>query len=222
MSRQKLRPTRRPIVVVRRPQGSPLNPAQRAVVDRCRGLPQLTDPLAAELTVSTAVADVVADEEFWAGIVTHAVSLPSRRNHRLLQVLAALLTGRPREWAADAVSPEQPPLTAGCAWVCDRSVDAGYLVLLCEYRFVDEHGMVFMIDELSGGVVRKAFVARDVALARARLAGYGPLSAIGAEAAHWLLAKSYERLDRNPDARVDADVRRTRLLANRRISLAFG
>ncbi|WP_433269358.1 hypothetical protein ACQPZF_06740 [Actinosynnema sp. CS-041913] len=222
MSRKTQRPKRRPIVVVQRPLGTPLSPVQRQVVDRCRALPQLTDPLDAELVVSSAVADVVTDEEFWAGIIEHAVSLPSRRNDRLLRVLAAMLTGRPREWASDAVCPAGPALDVGGSWICDRSIDAGYLALICVYRFVDEHAMVFLIDELSGGMVRKAFVTRDVDVARRRLAEQGPLNEIGAEAAHWLLAKSYDRLDRTPEVRVDSEVRRTRLLAGRRIALAFG
>jgi len=213
---------RRPIAVVRRPTGAPLTPAQRRAVDRCRGLPQVVDPLEAELTVSSAVSDVVADEAFWAGVIEHAVSLPSRRNDRLLRVLAAALTGRPREWAARAVPALGPVLTTGGAWICDRSLDAGYLALLCTYRFAEEHAMVFLIDELTGGVVRKAFVTRDVEVTRLRLAEQGPLTRMGAEAAHWLLAKSYDRLDRTPDFRVDEDVRQTRLLADRRIALAFG
>ncbi|MCC8243932.1 hypothetical protein [Saccharothrix luteola] len=216
-------PKRRPIVVVNRPQGTPLTVAQRQVVHRCRALPQLLDPLEAELTVSSAVADLQPDEEFWAGLVEHAVSLPSRRNHALLRVLAAVLTGRPREWAASAVTPAGPALVVGGAWICDRSIDAGYLALICTYTFARaEHAMVFLIDELSGGEVRTAFVTRDVVTARARLADQGPLNPIGAEAAHWLLAKSYHRLDRNADAVIDQDVRRTRLLAARRIALAFG
>jgi hypothetical protein len=191
-------------------------------VDRCRALPQLRDPLEAELTVSSAVADVAVDEEFWAGVIEHAVSFPSRRNDTLLRVLAAMLTGRPREWAANAVLPAGPALDVGGSWICDRSIDAGYLALICSYRFHDEHAMVFLIDELAGGMVRKAFVTRDVLVARRRLAEQGPLTEIGAEAAHWLLAKSYDRLDRNPSAPVDHEVRRTRLLAGRRITLAFG
>ncbi|MEU6155239.1 hypothetical protein ABZ816_35175 [Actinosynnema sp. NPDC047251] len=222
MSRKTQRPRRRPIVVVQRPLGTALSPAQRAFVDGCRSLPQLTDPLDAELAVSAAVADVSTDEEFWAGVVEHAVSLPSRRNDRLLRVLAAMLTGRPREWAASAVPPDGPDLTVGRAWICDRSIDAGYLALVCTYRFEDEHAMVFLIDELAGGVVRKAFVTRDVQAAREELGGQGSLNEIGAEAAHWLLAKSYHRLDRNPDVPVGLDVRRTRLSADRRIALAFG
>ncbi|GAB2973120.1 hypothetical protein [Saccharothrix stipae] len=201
----------------------PLTAAQRRVIRRCRALPELLDPLEAELTVSSAVADVRPDEEFWAGLIDHAVSLPSRRNHALLRVLAAVLTGRPREWAASAVTPAGPPLTVGGAWICDRSIDAGYLALICAYTFATaEHAMVFLIDELSGGVVRTAFVTRDVTTARARLSDQGPLTPIGAEAAHWLLAKSYDRLDRNGDSAVDPDVQRTRLLASRRIALAFG
>ena len=223
MSRKTQAPKRRPIVVVDRPQGTPLTTAQRQVVHRCRALPQLLDPLDAELTISSAVADLQPDEQFWAGLIEHAVSLPSRRNHALLRALAAVLTGRPREWAASAVTPARPTLAVGGAWICDRSIDAGYLALICTYRFATaEHAMVFLIDELSGGEVRTAFVTRDVTTARHRLADQGPLTPIGAEAAHWLLAKSYDRLDRNADAAVNLDVRRTRLLAGRRIALAFG
>ncbi|WP_306748957.1 hypothetical protein [Saccharothrix yanglingensis] len=223
MSRNTQRPTRRPLVVVHRPLGTPLTPVQQRVVHRCRALSQVTDPLDAELTVSTAVADARPDEEFWAGLIEHAVSHPSRRNHALLRVLAAALTGRPREWAAGAVLPASPPLTAGGAWICDRSLDAGYLALVCAYAFAeDEHAMVFLIDELAGGVIRKAFVTRDQPAARARLARQGELTPIGAEAAHWLLAKSYRRLDRDKCAPVDVDVLRTRLLVDRRIALAFG
>lgn len=223
MSRKTQTPKRRQIVVVRRPQGTPLTAVQQRVVHRCRTLPQLLDPLEAELTVSTAVADVRPDEEFWAGLIEHAVSLPSRRNHALLRVLAAALTGRPREWAANAVAPARPALAVGGAWICDRSIDAGYLALICTYAFGhDGHAMVFLIDELSGGEVRTAFVTRDVTTARHRLAEQGPLTPIGAEAAHWLLAKSYDRLDRNAEALVNREVERTRLLAGRRIALAFG
>jgi hypothetical protein len=197
--------------------------AQRQVVHRCRTLPQVLDPLEAELTVSSAVADIRPDEEFWAGLIEHAVSLPSRRNHALLRVLAAVLTGRPREWAANAVTPAGPALAVGGAWICDRSLDAGYLALICAYRFAtDEHAMVFLMDELSGGIIRTAFVTRSVDVAHRCLARQGPLNPIGAEAAHWLLAKSYDRLDRHDDAVVDRDVQRTRLLASRRIALAFG
>jgi hypothetical protein len=223
VSRKTQPPKRRPIVVVHRPQGTPLTTAQQRVVHRCRALPQLLDPLDAELTVSSAVADVRPDEEFWAGLIEHAVSLPSRRNHALLRVLAAVLTGRPREWAANAVTPAGPPLAVGGAWICDRSVDAGYLALICAYTFADdEHAMVFLIDELAGGEIRTAFVTRDLTTARHRLSDQGPLTPIGAEAAHWLLAKSYNRLDRNTDTIPTPDVRRTRLLAGRRIALAFG
>ncbi len=206
-----------------RPQGTPLTTVQRQVVHRCRTLPHLLDPLEAELTVSSAVADVRPDEEFWAGLIEYAVSLPSRRNHALLRVLAAVLTGRPREWAANAVPPARPALSVGGAWICDRSIDAGYLALICAYTFAaDEHAMVFLIDELAGGVIRTAFVTRNVDTARRRLSEQGPLTPIGAEAAHWLLAKSYNRLDRNAALDVHDDVRRTRLLAGRRIALAFG
>ncbi|NUT98096.1 MAG: hypothetical protein HOY78_39400 [Saccharothrix sp.] len=213
---------RRPIVVVHRPQGTPLTPAQRRFLDRCRSLPQLADPLEAELTVSTAVSDITADEAFWAGVIDHATTRPTRRNDRLLRLLAAMLTGRPQEWAANAVPAAHPPLSTGDAWICDRSLDAGYLALLCTYRFTDEHAMVFLIDELTGGVVRKAFVTRNIPTARATLSEQGRLTRINPEAAHWLLSKSYHRLDRNPTLKVDEEVHRTRLLSGRRIALAFG
>ncbi|MEU7529707.1 hypothetical protein AB0A74_28535 [Saccharothrix sp. NPDC042600] len=214
--------TRRPVVVVHRPQGTPLTPAQRRFLDRCRALPHLADPLDAELTVSTAVSDLTADEHFWAGVIDHATTRPTRRNDRLLRLLAAMLTGRPREWAANAVPAAGPPLSAGGSWICDRSLDAGYLALLCTYRFTDEHAMVFLIDELSGGVVRKAFVTRNVTTARERLAEQGHLHAIGPEAAHWVLQRAYARFDRNPVIKVDPDLHHTNLLARRRIALGFG
>ncbi|XVV05075.1 hypothetical protein ACQPW3_06645 [Actinosynnema sp. CA-248983] len=222
MSRKTRTRPRRPIVVVHRPQGTPLTPAQRRFMDRCQALPQLADPLDLELTVSTAVSDITADEEFWAGVIDHATTRPTRRNDRLLRLLAAMLTGRPREWAANAVPAAGPPLSAAGSWICDRSLDAGYLALLCTYRFTDEHAMVFLIDELAGGVVRKAFVTRNVTTARARLADQGDLHQIGPEAAHWVLQRAYSRLDRNPVITVDQDLRQTRLLARRRIALGFG
>ncbi len=208
--------------MVHRPQGTRLSPAQRAVVRRCRALSRVADPLELELVVSGAVADVRPDEEFWAGLIEHAVSVPGARHHTLLRVLAAVLTGRPREWAANAAVPVGPALAVGDAWICDRSLDAGYLVLICAYRFAEQaHAMVFLIDELAGGAVRRAFVTRDVDTARQRLARHGRLTRIAADAAHWLLAKSYDRLDRGA-VDVGGDVRRTRLLARRRIALAFG
>lgn len=210
-------------MLVRRPHGTPLSPAQREVVQRCRALPHLADPLEIELLVSHAVSDVPVDEEFWAGLIEHAVSLPSRRNEALLRALAALLTGRPREWAASAVRPASPELAVGGAWICDRSIDAGYLALICSYAFgAEEHAMVYLIDELTGGTVRKAFVTRDVSVALARLSEQGPLERVAPAAAHWLLAKSYDRLNRQADLAVDVEVWRTRLLAGRRIALAFG
>ncbi|MEJ2856618.1 MULTISPECIES: hypothetical protein [unclassified Saccharothrix] len=222
MSRKTRTRPRRPIMVVHRPQGTPLTLAQRRFLDRCRPLLQLADPLDAELTVSTAVSDITADEEFWAGVIDHATTRPTRRNDRLLRVLAAMLTGRPQEWAANAVPAAQPALSTGDSWICDRSLDAGYLALLCTYRFTEEHAMVFLIDELTGGVVRKAFVTRNITTAHAKLSEQGPLHRINPEAAHWLLARSFHRLDRNPTLTVDEEVHRTRLLSGRRIALAFG
>ncbi|GAA2671150.1 MULTISPECIES: hypothetical protein [Actinosynnema] len=223
MSRDTQSTLRRPALVVSRPQGTPLTPAQRRVVRRCRDLPAVADPLEAELTLSSAVADCAVDDEFWAGLVEHAVARSGPCSDALLGVLASAVTGRPGQWARNAVRPAGPPLKVGGSWTCDRTIDAGYLAVLCAYRFGDrEHALVFLIDELVGSVVRKAFVTRQVSRTLAELAGQGPLTPLGSEAAHWLLAKSYERLDRRADLRVDPDVGLTRLMVRRRIALAFG
>jgi hypothetical protein len=208
---------------LRGPQGTELGLVQRAVVQSCRDLPQMTDPLEVELTLSSAVPPGVADEKFWVELIDHAVSLPSRRNTALLRAMAVLLTGRPGEWAVAFAPPVVDSLGVRGAWICDRSLDAGYLALLCTYAHGDdEHAMVFLIDEVAGGVIRNAFVTRDVAVARERMGRQGALEEINPEAAHWLLAKSYDRLDRRPGLTVDPEVHRTRLIANRRIALAFG
>jgi hypothetical protein len=205
------------------PHGTDLGLAQRTVVRACRDLPQMTDPLEVELTLSSAVPPGVADEKFWVELIDHTVSLPSRRNLALLRAMAVLLTGRPGEWAVAFAPPVVDSLTVRGAWICDRSLDAGYLALLCTYAHGDdEHAMVFLVDEVAGGVVRNAFVTRDVVVAAERMAGQGALEEITPEAAHWLLAKSYNRLDRRPGLVVDPEVHRTRLIANRRIALAFG
>lgn len=193
---------------------------QKAVVQACRGLPQMTDPLEVELTLSSAVPPGVADEKFWVELIDHAVALPSRRNLALLRAMAVLLTGRSGEWAVAFAPPVVDSLAVRGSWICDRSLDAGYLALLCTYAHgSDEHAMVFLIDEVAGGVIRNAFVTRDVDVARERM---GALEEINPAAAHWMLAKSYSRLDRRPGLTVDPEVHRTRLLANRRIALAFG
>jgi hypothetical protein len=183
----------------------------------------MTDPLEVELTLSSAVPPGVADEKFWVELIDHAVTLPSRRNLALLRAMAVLLTGRPGEWAVAFAPPVVDSLRVCGSWICDRSLDAGYLALLCTYAHgADEHAMVFLVDEVAGGVVRNAFVTRDVVVAAERMAGQGTLEAISPEAAHWLLAKSYDRLDRRSGVTVDPEVHRTRLIANRRIALAFG
>lgn len=208
---------------LRGPHGTDLGLVQRAVVQSCRDLPQMTDPLEVELTLSSAVPPGVADEKFWVELIDHAVSLPSRRNTALLRAMAVLLTGRPGEWAVAFAPPVVDSLGVRGAWICDRSLDAGYLALLCTYAHgADEHAMVFLIDEVAGGVIRNAFVTRDVTVAADRMARQGTLEEINPEAAHWLLAKSYSRLDRRPALTVDPEVHRTRLIANRRIVLAFG
>jgi hypothetical protein len=208
---------------LRGPQGTDFGPAWSAVVQACRDLPQITDPLEVELTLSSAVPPGVADEKFWVELIDHAVSLPSRRNAALLRAMAVLLTGRPGEWAVAFAPPVVDSLSVRGAWICDRSLDAGYLALLCTYAHGDdEHAMVFLIDEVAGGVIRNAFVTRDVEVATERMARQGTLEEINPAAAHWLLAKSYHRLDRRPGLTVDPEVHRTRLVANRRIALAFG
>ncbi|WP_307868382.1 hypothetical protein [Umezawaea beigongshangensis] len=209
---------------------------QRAVLDAGRRLPPLADPLEVELIVSESAARAEAGEGVWEDVVAGAVEVPSRRSLALLRALESLLPGRPGEWATTAAGVltgsgiEEPPwlddmraLTFGECWIGDRSVDAGYLALLCAYAYGDvEHGIVFLLDEKAAGVVRNAFVVRDTAFVKERLSTCAPLTRISAEAAHWLLAKSYDRLDRRPGLPVRPEVHLTRLLARRRIALAFG
>ena len=201
---------------------------QQAVVDAGRPLPQLTDPLEVELQVSAFVGPFADNEALWEVVVQHLREVPSRRSAALLTALAHLLPGRPGQWAREAATHQQEPpwdlekLRFGECWIGDRSIDAGYLALLCSYAYGDEpHAMVFMIDEISGGMTRHAFLTRHVSEALERLRNQMRLELITAEAAHWLLSRSYDRFERRPGLGVGVDVHHTRLVARRRISLAM-
>lgn len=202
---------------------------QQAVVDAGRPLPQLRDPLEVELTLSACLGKIAHDEELWDVVVRHLADVPSRRSQALLRALENLLPGRPGDWAAKAARDSEagePPwdlttLRFGPCWVGDRSVDAGYLTLLTTYAYDVPHAMVFMIDELTGGIVRHAFLTRDVDDTRTRMAEQVRLESITAEAAHWLLSRSYDRFERRPGLGVSVDVHYTRLVARRRIGLAL-
>jgi hypothetical protein len=206
-----------------------LTQLQQAVVDTGRPLPQLRDPLEVELTLSACLGKLAADEELWDVVVRHLAEVPSRRSQALLRALENLLPGRPAQWAACAANrkeADEPPwnlekLAFGPCWVGDRSVDAGYLTLLTTYAYDSPHAMVFLIDELTGGIVRHAFLTRDVEETRTKLAEQVRLESITAEAAHWLLSRSYDRFERRPGLGVSTDVHYTRLVARRRIGLAL-
>lgn len=206
-----------------------LTPIQQAVVDTGRPLPQLRDPLEVELTLSACLGKLAPDEELWDAVVRHLAEVPSRRSQALLRALAGLLPGRPSEWAAsaaDAANRNEPPwdlnaLTFGECWVGDRSVEAGYLVLLTTYAYDSPHAMVFLLDEISGGTVRHAFLTREVQDTMLRVAEQVKLEPITAEAAHWLLSRSYDRFEKRPGLGVSVDVHYTRLVARRRIGLAL-
>jgi len=201
---------------------------QQAVVDAGRPLPQLTDPLEVELQVSAFVGPFAHNEELWEVVVGHLREVPSRRSAALLTALGHLLPGRPGRWAKQAAEEQcRPPwdlrtLTFGDCWIGDRSIDAGYLALLCSYAYGDEpHAMVFMIDEINGSLTRHAFITRRVEDALERLKDQMRLELITPEAAHWLLSRSYDRFERRPGLAASAEVHHTRLVARRRIGLAM-
>jgi hypothetical protein len=201
---------------------------QQALVDAGRPLPQLTDPLEVELQVSALVGPFADNEELWEVVVQHLKEVPSRRSAALLTALGHLLPGRPGKWAEEAAKEQRQPqwdlksLTFGECWIGDRSIDAGYLALLCSYAYGDApHAMVFMIDEISGSLTRHAFLTRRVEDALDRLREDVRLESITPEAAHWLLSRSYDRFERRPGLGVGLDVHHTRLVARRRIGLAM-
>ncbi|MFD5826467.1 hypothetical protein [Lentzea sp. NPDC060358] len=206
-----------------------LNPRQQVVVDAGRPLPQLTDPLEVELLVSAFAGLFVGDEEFWEVVVAHLAGVPSRRSGALLTALGDLLPGRPGVWAREAAREQPKPrwdlgtLRFGECWIGDRSIDAGYLTLLCGYAYGQErHALVFMIDEISGSLTRHAFLTRRVDEALEQLGQEVRLQPITSEAAHWLLGRGYDRFERRPGLGVSEDVHQTRLLVRRRIALALG
>lgn len=201
---------------------------QQAVVDAGRPLPQLTDPLEVELQVSAIVGPFAHNEELWEVVIRHLADVPSRRSAALLTALGHLLPGRPGKWAREVANEHQRPrwdlgqLRFGQCWIGDRSIDAGYLALLCGYAYGDEpHAMVFMIDEISGSLTRHAFLTRHVEEALEHLKAQVRLEPITPEAAHWLLSRSYDRFERRPGLGVSVDVHHTRLVARRRIGLAM-
>ncbi|GLY48931.1 hypothetical protein [Lentzea sp. NBRC 102530] len=201
---------------------------QQAVVDAGRPLPQLTDPLEVELQVSAVAGPFADNEELWEVVVRHLGEVPSRRSAALLTALGHVLPGRPGNWAREAAKHQPGPqwdlgaLSFGECWIGDRSIDAGYLALLCSYAYGDvPHAMVFMIDEISGSLTRHAFLTRQVEEALARLRDEMRLELITPEAAHWLLSRSYDRFERRPGLGVSLDVHQTRLVARRRIALAM-
>ncbi|RDI23623.1 hypothetical protein DFR72_11028 [Lentzea flaviverrucosa] len=201
---------------------------QQAVVDAGRPLPQLTDPLEVELQVSAFVGPFADNEELWEVVVRHLEEVPSRRSAALLTALGHLLPGQSGVWALEAARRQAEPrwdlgaLTFGECWIGDRSIDAGYLALLCSYSYGDSpHAMVFMIDEISGSLTRHAFLTRQVEEALARLRDEMRLELITPVAAHWLLSRSYDRFERRPGLGVSMDVHQTRLVARRRIALAM-
>ncbi|HEX8870153.1 MAG TPA: hypothetical protein VF821_31110 [Lentzea sp.] len=201
---------------------------QQAVVDAGRPLPQLTDPLEVELQVSAFVGPFADNEALWEVVVQHLREVPSRRSAALLTALSHLLPGRPGLWAEQAAREQQAPpwdlekLEFRECWIGDRSIDAGYLALLCSYAYGDQpHAMVFMIDEISGSLTRHAFLTRRVGEALEKLKQQVRLELISAEAAHWLLSRSYDRFERRPGLGVSIDVHQTRLVARRRIKLAM-
>ena len=201
---------------------------QQAVVDAGRPLPQLTDPLEVELQVSAFAGAFADNEELWEVVVGHLREVPSRRSAALLTALGHLLPGRAGVWAQEAAADQPEPrwdlgaLTFGECWIGDRSIDAGYLALLCSYSYGDApHAMVFMIDEISGSLTRHAFLTRQVGEALSRLRDEMRLELITPVAAHWLLSRSYDRFERRPGLGVSMDVHQTRLVARRRIALAM-
>ncbi|MCG8921244.1 hypothetical protein [Lentzea sp. CC55] len=205
-----------------------LSPMQQAVVDAGRPLPQLTDPLDVELRVSASVGSFARNEELWEVVVRHLEGVPSRRSAALLTALGHLLPGRPGTWAKEAAAHQEPPrwdlagLRFGECWIGDRSIDAGYLALLCSYAYGDvPHAMVFMVDEINGSLTRHAFLTRQVDETLSRLRDEVRLELITPEAAHWLLSRSYDRFERRPALAFGMDVHQTRLVARRRIALAM-
>ncbi len=230
------RTPRRPIVPATGPRARAvaLDPAQQAVIDAARQLPQLADPLDVEVAISASVGPLPAGREPWDVVIEHAVAVPSRRSLALLRALAALLpepvAGLARDEADRITGVPEPVwgqritrLTAGECWIADQAAGAGHRTLLCTYAYDhEEHAGVFLVDAVRSGAVRNAFVTRDVASATEMLATEVPLSPLDPVDAHTLLAAAYDRVDTGADRGIDPDVHVVRLLTRRRIAHVLG
>lgn len=222
-------PVRKPIPVKsHRPAPPALTPAQRAVVDAARQLPQFTDPLDVEVALSAAVAPAL-DEDVWPGVVANAVAVPSRRSLALLRAVAVLVPGSGASAHADQLADLPEPawrnaidgLAVGECWVVDQRADEGHQTLLCTYSYGDEvHAGLYLVDENLGGVVKNAFITKDVETARTMLADHGAVEDIAAGEAHRRLQEAYAKVDGGPGLGIDPDVYVVKLLVERRIALA--
>jgi hypothetical protein len=219
---------RKPIPV--KPQRTPvpsLTPAQQAVVDAARQLPQLTDPLEVEIALSASVAP--SQDDPWAGVIANAAAVPSRRSLALLRAVAAMVPGSSAAAEADKLADVPEPAWASAitqlqldeCWLVDQTADAAYQTLLCTYRYGDQvHAGVYLIDEQLNGSVKNAFVTRDVESAKTMLADHGEVESITAVEAHRQLGEAYAKLDGGPGLGIDPDAYLVRLLALRRVELA--
>jgi hypothetical protein len=222
-------PIRKPIPVKsHRGALPPLTPAQRAVVDAARQLPQFTDPLDVEVALSAAVAPAV-DEDVWPGVVANAVAVPSRRSLALLRAVAVLVPGSGAGAEADKLAGQAEPgwlealegLRVGECWVVDQRAEEGHQTLLCTYSYGDEvHAGLYLVDENLGGVVKNAFITKDVETARTMLGDHGAVEGIAADEAHRRLAEAYGKVDGGPGLGIDPDVYVVKLLVSRRIAVA--
>ncbi|MET1073635.1 MAG: hypothetical protein ABWY11_13390 [Umezawaea sp.] len=222
-------PTRKPIPVKsHRGALPPLTPAQQAVVDAARQLPQFTDPLDVEVALSAAAAPA-HDEDVWPGVIANAAAVPSRRSLALLRAVAVLVPGSDADAEADKLGDQPEPvwrealggLVVGECWVVDQRADEGYQTLLCTYSYGDDvHAGLYLVDENLAGVVKNAFITKDVATARTMLGDHGAVEGIDAAEAHRRLAEAYGKVDGGPGLGVDPDVYVVKLLVERRIALA--
>jgi len=222
-------PVRKPIPVKsHRGALPPLTPAQQAVVDAARQLPQFTDPLDVEVALSAAVAPA-REEDVWPGVVANAVAVPSRRSLALLRAVTELVPEVEAGVEADKLGDQGEPawreaigrLVVGECWVVDLRAEEGHQTLLCTYSYgEDVHAGLYLVDDNLGGVVKNAFITKDVATARTMLDAYGAVEEIAADEAHRRLAEAYGKVDGGPGLGIDPDVYVVELLVARRIRLA--
>jgi len=222
-------PVRKPIPVKSHRGALPsLTPAQQAVVDAARQLPQFTDPLDVEVALSAAVAPA-REEDVWPGVVANAVAVPSRRSLALLRAVTVLVPEVEAEVEADKLGDQGEPawreaigrLVVGECWVVDLRAEEGHQTLLCTYSYgEDVHAGLYLVDDNLGGVVKNAFITKDVATARTMLDAYGAVEEIAADEAHRRLAEAYGKVDGGPGLGIDPDVYVVELLVARRIRLA--